>query len=174
MNKTLWNKTVAFHGHECPGLAIGFKACEIAIKKMNLTFSEDEDVVCVTENDACGVDAIQFITGCTMGKGNLILRNTGKMAFSFFNRSDGNSLRLMFKPSDQKMDRKQSQEYILTAPAEAVFEIKKPIYSLPIKARSFETIICEQCGEGAPEHKIRINEGKKVCLDCFEDYSRGW
>jgi len=174
MDKTLWDKAVAFHGHECPGLAIGFKACQIAIKKMGLKFSGDEDVVCVTENDACGVDAVQFLTGCTMGKGNLIYRDTGKMAFSFFNRSNGDSLRVMFKPSNQKMDRKQSQEYILTAPAEAVFDIMKPNYSLPIKARSFETIICEQCGEGAPEHKIRINEGKKVCLDCFEDYSRGW
>ena len=174
MDRALWDKAVAFHGHECPGLAIGFKACEIAIEKMGLKFSGDEDVVCVTENDACGVDAVQFLTGCTMGKGNLIYRDTGKMAFSFFNRSNGSSLRLMFKPSSQKMDRAQSQEYILTAPAETVFDIKQPNYALPIKARSFETIICEQCGEGAPEHKIRINKGQKVCLDCFEDYSRGW
>ena len=45
-----------------------------------------EEVVCITENDACGVDAVQVITGCTMGKGNLIYRGTGKMVFSFFNR----------------------------------------------------------------------------------------
>ena len=174
MNKILWEETIKFHGHRCPGLAIGFRACEVAMEKMNLTFSADEDVVCITENDACGVDAIQFVTGCTIGKGNLILRSTGKMAFSFFDRHNGNSLRLMFKPSHKKMDRDQSQEYLLNAPIELLFDIKKPNYSLPVKARSFATIICEQCGEGAPEHKIRINTGQKVCLDCFEDYSRGW
>lgn len=174
MHNTLWNEAVKFHGHECPGLAIGFKACEIAIKTMGISFSKDEDIVCITENDACGVDAVQFLTGCTMGKGNLIYRDTGKMAFSFFNRQNGDSIRLVFKRSDQKMDRKQSQEYILTAPDKDVFDIKIPNFSPPEKARSFETIICDQCGEGAPEHKIRINKGNKLCLDCYEDYSRGW
>ncbi len=174
MNKILWDSTVKFHGHECPGLAIGVRACELAIEKMKLTFSEDEDIVCITENDACGVDAIQFITGCTMGKGNLILRNTGKMAFSFFNRQNGDSLRLLYTPSNKKMDRVQSQEHILTASVELLFDTMKPNYALPQKAKSFETIICEQCGEGAPEHKIRIHIGQKVCLDCYEDYSRGW
>jgi len=42
------------------------------------------------------------------------------------------------------------------------------------KARIFATVISENCGEVAPEHKIRINDSKKVCLDCFRDYSRGW
>ena len=26
MNQELWEKAAAFHGHKCPGLAIGFKA----------------------------------------------------------------------------------------------------------------------------------------------------
>jgi len=65
--KTRWEKAVEFHGHECPGLAIGYKACEAAIKKLGIRFSGDEDIVCVTENDACGVDAVQLITGCTFG-----------------------------------------------------------------------------------------------------------
>lgn len=63
MNQELWKICVEFHGHECPGLAIGFRACEIAMEKLNLKFSKDEEIVCVTENDACGVDAVQVITG---------------------------------------------------------------------------------------------------------------
>ena len=90
MDQQLWEKCVAFHGHECPGLAIGFRASQIAADRLGEPMSalSDEGVVCVTENDACGVDAVQFITGCTMGKGNLIYRPTGKMAFSFFCRKD--------------------------------------------------------------------------------------
>ena len=57
----------------------------------------DEELVCVTENDACGVDAVQVITGCTMGKGNLLYRGTGKMAFSFYCRNSGASVRLCLK-----------------------------------------------------------------------------
>ena len=65
----LWQKAAAFHGHVCPGLAIGFKACEAAMKVMGVTGSKDEELVCITENDACGVDAIQAVLGCSLGKG---------------------------------------------------------------------------------------------------------
>lgn len=171
---TNWERCVEFHGHECPGLAMGVKACEAAMEKLGLKFSKDEEIVCVTENDACGVDAIQVLTGCTFGKGNLIYKGTGKMAFSFFNRSNGESLRMIVKPSNREMDRKQRQEFILNAPIDEVFAFSKPKFELPEKARLFTTVLCEKCGEGAPEHKIRMNDGKKVCLDCFKDYSRGW
>ena len=70
MDRELWNQCVEFHGHECPGLAIGFRASEIAMERMGLSFSEDEEIVCITENNACGVDAVQWITSCTVGKGN--------------------------------------------------------------------------------------------------------
>lgn len=174
MNQKLWEKCVEFHGHECPGLAIGFKASEAIINKMNIDFSVDEEIVCVTENDACGVDAVQVITGCSMGKGNLIYRQTGKQAFSFFNRKNGEKLRMILKSFKGDMDRKERQEYILKSNPEEIFEFSIPKYDLPNTARIFNSIDCEVCGETAPEHKIRLNDGKKVCLDCFDDYSRGW
>lgn len=174
MNQQLWEKAVAFHGHECPGLAIGVRACEIAQEKMNLNFSSDEEIVCVTENDACGVDGIQALLGCTFGKGNLIYRGTGKMAFSFFNRTTGKSLRVVLKPFSGEMERQERMHHILNAPVEEVFELKEPHYSLPEKARLFKSLVCELCHESAPEHKMRLQEGKTVCLDCFKDYSRGY
>lgn len=172
MNKELWDKCVKFHGHECPGLAIGFKAAEAAIKKLGIEFSTDEEIVCVTENDACGVDAIQVILGCTFGKGNLIFRNRGKSAYSFFERNTKKSIRVVLKPFNSSMDRKERQEYLLNSLPEDIFEFKKPHYSLPEKARIFKTIICEKCGEGAADHKVRLTQDKKVCLDCFEEYTR--
>ncbi|XCH79168.1 MAG: FmdE family protein [Candidatus Dehalobacter alkaniphilus] len=171
---TPWEKAVEFHGHSCPGLAIGYKAAVAAQEKMGIRFSSDEEIVCVTENDACGVDAIQVLTGCSMGKGNLIYRGTGKMAFSFFNRKSGESLRLVLKAFEGEMTREERQAYILKAPAEEVFDFKKPGFALPETARLFDSIVCESCGENAPEHKMRLQDGKKVCLDCYIDYGRGW
>ncbi len=173
-NKVSWEKVVEFHGHECPGLAIGYKAAEAAQKILGISFSPDEEIVCVTENDACGVDAIQVITGCSMGKGNLIYRGTGKQAFSFFNRRNGDNIRMILKPFTKEMERKERQEYILNAPLDDIFLFMQPGFELPETARIFTTIVCENCGEGAPEHKIRLQDGKKVCLDCVKDYSRGW
>ncbi|SKC79222.1 FmdE family protein [Maledivibacter halophilus] len=173
-NKELWKKSVEFHGHECPGLAIGFKASEAAEKKLKIDFSRDEEIICVTENDACGVDAIQAILGCSMGKGNLIYRDRGKQAFSFFNRSTGENIRIVLKKSEKKMDRSERQEFLLNADIEDIFEFKEPKFNLPERAKIFNSIVCEVCGEAAAENKIRISKGKMVCLDCFEDYTRGW
>ena len=82
-----WEECVAFHGHSCPGLTIGYKAALYAIRLLDLSFSEDEEVVCISENDACCVDAIQIMLGCTAGKGNLLFHMTGKMAFTFPNQN---------------------------------------------------------------------------------------
>ncbi|WP_330583566.1 FmdE family protein [Geosporobacter ferrireducens] len=172
MIKKLWEKCVDFHGHECPGLAIGYKASQAAKEKLKIDFSKDEDVVCITENDACGVDAIQVLLGCSFGKGNLIYRGTGKQAFSFFHRPTNQSIRIVLKPFQVEMGREERQAYLLNAPVEEIFEFKSPGFQLPERARLFKTIICENCGEGTPEHKIRLMEDKKVCLDCFKDYSR--
>ncbi|MFA6347693.1 MAG: FmdE family protein, partial [Dehalococcoidales bacterium] len=162
-------------GHECPGLAIGFKACEAAFEKMGIGISDDEQIVCITENDACGVDAVQALLSCTMGKGNLIYRGTGKQAFSFYNRTDGKKLRVCLKVSRKDdVDRTKWKEYLLGAPVDEIFSFSEPKIVPPEKARLFQTLVCEVCGEGAPEHKMRIQNGKTVCLDCFETYDRGW
>jgi len=106
-NKALWKKCVEFHGHECGGLTIGYKASLYAIALLGLglggggnagCLSADEEVVCISENDACGVDAIQVILGCSIGKGNLLFHMRGKQAFTFFDRKSGKSLRLHDPP----------------------------------------------------------------------------
>lgn len=57
---------------------LGYKAALYAKELLDLDFSEDEQVVCISENDACGVDAIQVILGCSVGKGNLLFHICGK------------------------------------------------------------------------------------------------
>ena len=67
-----FRKCVEFHGHMCPGLAIGYSAVKAAESLMKTTASEDEELVCLVENNSCAVDAVQVLLGCTFGKGNLI------------------------------------------------------------------------------------------------------
>ena len=75
-----WEKCVEFHGHSCGGLRIGYRAAQYAMELLNIGFSDNEQVVCISENDACGVDAIQVMLGCSIGKGNLLFHMTGKQA----------------------------------------------------------------------------------------------
>ncbi len=169
-----WEKAVDFHGHTCGGLALGVRAAMEAQKRFAIERAEDEEVVCVTENDACGVDGIQSVLGCTLGKGNLIYHGTGKFAFNFFNRKTGDAFRLMAKDKKEGLHGQDYIDYVLTAPVEEVFEIGKPRMSVPALAKSLNSVKCELCGEPAPENKMRLMDGKTVCLDCYSDYNRGW
>ncbi|SHJ08995.1 formylmethanofuran dehydrogenase subunit E [Geosporobacter subterraneus DSM 17957] len=174
MDHLLWEKSIDFHGHACPGLAIGFKAALAALEKLKINRSSDEELVCVTENDACGVDAVQVVTGCTFGKGNLIYRGTGKQAFTFFHRPSGKSIRIVYHKSRSPhgTDKHSRMMEILAMNPDSLFQFKVPSFQLPEEARIFNSVTCEICGEQAPEHKIRLQNEKKVCLDCFVPYSR--
>ena len=77
MQDELWEKCVEFHGHSCGGLAIGYRAALYAKELLGTGRSEDEEIVCVAENDACGVDAIQVLLGCSAGKGKQA-KNSGR------------------------------------------------------------------------------------------------
>ena len=45
MNSLLWEKAAEFHGHKCPGLAIGYKVSLLAIKHLDIKDNiEDEDI----------------------------------------------------------------------------------------------------------------------------------
>lgn len=168
----LWKKAVEFHGHSCPGLAYGAKAAEAVLLKMGAERAGDEELLCVTENDACGVDAIQSILGCTVGKGNLILRDRGKQVYTFFDRRSGKSLRMCVKAVRDTDNRAAWLEKLLKMDVEQVFEFSEARFDPPGKAKLFLSCACEECGEKTSENKLRIQNGKKVCLDCFEDYSR--
>ena len=172
MNETFWNKAVAFHGHECPGLAMGVRLCEYAVKELELTFSPDEELCCIAETDSCVADAIQACLGCTFGKGNLLYRPTGKTAYNFFNRTTGKSVRFVAKPKQEGLSREERKRQILEAPLEEIYAITPVKYDLPEKARLFRTLTCEICGEGMAEHMARLQDGKTVCLHCFREYDR--
>ncbi|OUP04162.1 formylmethanofuran dehydrogenase [Anaerofilum sp. An201] len=174
MDTNAWNAAVAFHGHACPGLAIGVRAALAARDHFAAARAEDEQLVCVCENDACGVDGIQAILGCTAGKGNLLFRLRGRQAFTFFERKSGRSLRLVLRADIPDLPRAEKIEWLLNAPEEAVFRRTAPRCGMPEPARLFRTCVCEVCGEPAAEYAMRLQDGRTVCLDCFSPYDRGW
>ena len=172
MEQNYWEKCVAFHGHECGGLTIGYKAALYAIELLNIEFSQDEDIVCISENDACGVDAIQVILGCSVGKGNLLFHMRGKQAFSFYDRKSGKPVRLVLKAPPEGMSREDSFAYYQSHQPSELFDVKEAILTLPERAMIFNSYNCDCCGEKTSENMIRLQDGKKLCLDCYSEYKR--
>ncbi len=180
-DKQLWEECKRFHGHGCPGLATGFKAALAGMKYLGLDLSNrdvDEEILCIAENDACGVDAIQWITGCTLGKGNMMIRMTGKQAWSFYDRNSGRSVRVVMRPNKEGPysgeSREETLERILNASDEDVFDFKPAREYVPGRACIFESAVCSVCGESAREDLFRLHNGKLECLDCFKEYDHNW
>lgn len=59
---------------------------KLGLRELYSSRSSDVEIVVVVENDTCAVDALQVVTGCTMGKGNLIFHDYGKQAYIFIER----------------------------------------------------------------------------------------
>ena len=94
-------EVIRFHGHVCPGLAIGYRAALAARTYLGAERSQDEELVAIVETDACSVDAIQVELGCTLGKGNLIYRDLGKHVFTVVSWEKGKAVRIshLFSPA---------------------------------------------------------------------------
>jgi formylmethanofuran dehydrogenase subunit E len=194
LNQELIDQTISFHGHWCPGLAIGIRAAEWALREMGK--APDEEIVTVVETDMCGVDAIQYLTGCTFGKGNLIHKDYGKNAFTFYRRKDGKAARLVARPGIYedtgetlgKLNRKMLEEglteeeekvwqetraaiskRIMEAALTDLFEVKTPVEPVPKKARILAPMVCESCGEAVMETRTRHFGGQLLCIPCFEN-----
>jgi formylmethanofuran dehydrogenase subunit E len=187
------DRVVEFHGHMCPGLAMGIQAAQIALREIG-AHAKDEEVVAVVETDMCGVDAIQFLTGCTFGKGNLIHRDWGKNAFSFFRRSDGRAVRIVGRPdawrrdpehqalfakvragqaTDAERARFQEQHVaqshqVLALDPDLLYSFTQLDAAPPRKARIHTSIVCAECGEAAIETRVRRLDGRDLCQPCFD------
>jgi len=185
--------TIAFHGHSCPGLAIGIRAAELALRELDNP--RDTEIVAVVETDMCGVDALQFLLGTTMGKGNLIHRDHGKMAFSFFRRATGKGFRALLNPvarggmddemaelmrvsgngtateaQKQRMAELRAglQQRFMTLPLEEMFEIKQMDHGAPRPPKILESLVCDHCGEKTMESRTRRFAGATLCIPCFQ------
>ena len=186
-------RVVEFHGHMCPGLAIGVQAAEIALREIG-AHAKDEEVVAVVETDMCGVDAIQFLTGCTFGKGNLVHRDWGKNAYSFFRRSDGRGVRIAGRPDAWPRDPEHQElsakvrsgqataaerarfgelhvsesRKVLAIDPDQLFTVQELAERPPSMARVFASVPCAECGEGTMETRVRRLDGRELCVPCFD------
>lgn len=195
LNRDDFKKCLEFHGHLCPGLAIGYRATLAGLDRLRESRSEDEEIVAIVENDACGTDAVQVLSGCTFGKGNFVYKDHGKSVFTFVSRASGRGIRVAlkmdaFQPNERHLElidkmrnesasdaekeefrslhRKRSHD-LLEMPLDAMFTIQEVDVELPEKARIERSRICDQCGEPTMASKTVMKGERCLCRDCVSE-----
>ena len=168
----LFDDCVRFHGHRCPGLAIGYRMAVAARDALLACRADDEQLVAVVENDACGVDALQVVLGCTFGKGNLVFRDVGKPVYTVFARGTGRGVRISFhgRGISPKADASRGDriEEILTAPRHDLMTVQPVTAPPPPPARIHGSVRCSRCGETVMETRVRTIRGQLLCIPCSE------
>ena len=167
-----YEEIIQFHGHQCPGLAMGYRMAVAAMDRLRSMRAPDEELVAIVENDACGVDALQCVTGCTFGKGNLLFSDYGKQVYTVYARSTRQGVRVHFHgqgiPADLKDDRDARAEWILTAPSDQMLSEARVSIPEPEPARIMDSIPCAFCGEDVMASRIRQRDAKPACIPCCE------
>lgn len=184
------SRAAYFHGHICPGLAMGVLA-SMAFLGENKP-SEDEEIVTVVESKACGIDAVQVLTGCTFGKGNLIFLDHGKSVFTFYRRSENKGIRYALKnvmpilekdgagelfakvqSGNASDEEKKSFTKLWTARTVTLFKMDIDIFKIsdavddaPEKAKIYETLTCSSCNENLGAHWAVRRDDKVLCIPC--------
>ena len=187
-------QVVSFHGHLCAGLTMGVRAARVALREIG-PHAADEEVVAVVETDMCAVDATQFFTGCTFGKGNLIHRDVGKNVYTCIRRSDGKAIRIVTRPDGwpphdpegealrEKVRagaanvaeergygelREERTLDVLTVPEQRLFEVREVRLEAPKPALVHASMSFADCGEMTMETCIPRFDGRNLCIPCFE------
>ncbi|MFA5808847.1 MAG: FmdE family protein [Thermoleophilia bacterium] len=186
---------VSFHGHLCPGLAIGYRATIAALEHLDVERARDEELVAIVENDSCSVDAVQFLASATFGKGNFFFRDWGKQVFTLGRRGQPRAVRVSLRwgalearPEQEAITKKMKSgeaskteqdqaagwrqekiDYILNAPAGDLFEIKEVEIKLPPEARIIRSVRCGRCGEPVMETRTFSQDETTLCTQCRQN-----
>lgn len=188
-------KCVEFHGHICPGLIYGYRVAKEAMELMDIARAVDEEVVAVCENDSCAVDAIQVMLGAAAGKGNLIIKDFGKNAYTVLSRPRRQAYRFSRKTSyeyggkdksdfdrlekavaagsasddDKRKLKSLKIDDLLTRPFGEIFTTTEVPFEEPLYAPLDKSEPCALCGEMTMAAKmVKQNDGRQVCIPCSQ------
>lgn len=96
VNMTL-KRVADFHGHLCPDLVLGAKACEYGLSMASDSETETAAISVIAENCTSALDAIQIMLGCTVGNQRLQVMDFGKHNYTFLYDHGKRASRLTWK-----------------------------------------------------------------------------
>ena len=160
-----------FHGHACAGIALGTRISLAAMKALGLDPEvKNKNLIVYTEIDRCMTDAVQVITGCTLGHRSLKYMDYGKFAATFVNLGTGKAVRATVKEhfSNEATDEETLRKISLIPDSELVtleeVTVKIPDIDLPGPPR--EKAVCAACGERVVDGRQVNKGGKTLCRAC--------
>ena len=168
------------HGHICPGQVLGVRMAILGCERLGIYDPKSSKrLITFVETDRCGTDAVQTVTGCTLGKRTLKFVDYGKLAATFLDTDTGRAVRiaaresardaaLRFAPDEADAHAAQLRAY-KALPADDLFsvrEVRATLAEAELPGRSRARVVCTACGEGVSNGRELSVAGRTVCRAC--------
>jgi formylmethanofuran dehydrogenase subunit E len=160
-----------FHGHACAGIALGTKISLAAMKALGLDPEvKNKNLIVYTEIDRCMTDAVQVITGCTLGHRSLKYMDYGKFAATFVNTKTGKAVRAtVMEHISNEATIEETLEKISRIPESELVTLQEVTVKIPetdLPGTTQEKAVCAACGEMVMDGR-QVKKGRKaLCRAC--------
>ena len=193
-DRQVLEKALEFHGHRCWASVAGVRVGLAALEKLGVKRSGGSQLYGIVEigeehGGMCFGDGVQYVTGCTFGKGNIRKEPLGKLGFTLIDKGSDKAVRVVFTSKLQKQiaesnfmqqraagvspdeipleDQMELVDLVWNAPAEEVLKIGEvfdyPFNWLP-EVMGFKP--CDRCGELTALAYLRVVGTQHVCIPC--------
>ena len=170
------------HGHICAGQVIGVRMSMLGLERIGIDDPKETDrkkLYVLVEIDRCATDAIQSVTGCSLGKRSMRWMDFGIMAATFVNLESGKAVRVTAREEARELSKKYCPEITekykrqLAAyrvmPEEELFSVQEVKVTIPdcdMPGRPQRRMQCEQCGDYVQDSRDVEQEGRTLCRAC--------
>ncbi|HHL35559.1 MAG TPA: formylmethanofuran dehydrogenase [Desulfobulbaceae bacterium] len=179
---TLLDISTKIHGHICAGQVIGVRMSMLGLDLIGIDDPKGKDrkkLYVLVEIDRCATDAIQSVTGCSLGKRSMRWMDFGIMAATFVNLETGKAVRITAREESRELSEKYCPEIenkyqrqlaaYKVMPQDELFAIQEVRANIPecdMPGRPMRRVQCEECGDWVQDCRDVQQNGKTLCRAC--------
>ncbi len=180
--ETLLEESTRIHGHLCAGQVIGVRMSMLGLERIGIEDPKGRDrkkLYVLVEIDRCATDAIQSVTGCSLGKRSMRWMDFGIMAATFVNLETGRAVRIVAREESRKLADKYAPEVenkyarqldaYRIMPEEELFQVQEVRVDLPrcdMPGRPMRRVRCQACGDWVQDCREVEEDGRVICRAC--------
>jgi formylmethanofuran dehydrogenase subunit E len=178
----LLSESARIHGHLCPGQVLGVRMSMLGLRQIEISDPRGKDrknVMVFVEMDRCATDAVQSVTGCSLGRRTMKFMDYGKMAATFVNLRSGRSVRVVARDSSRQKAKElfpqNGNKYAAQLDAykqmtdEELFDVMDVIIKIApqdMPGRPIRRVQCDNCGESIQDMREIYQDGRILCVPC--------
>lgn len=183
--ETLLEESTRVHGHMCPGQVLGVRMSMLGLQCIGVDDPKGKDrkiLYVLVEIDRCATDAIQSVTGCSLGKRSLYWLDFGIMAATFVNLESGKTVRVTALEASRELSKqycahivdkhaRQLEAYKIM-PHKELFKVESVTVKIPkenLPGKPSRKIQCELCDDWVQDNRDVEQDGKTLCRSCAGD-----